>query len=381
MELEDYRKQIDELDQQLLKLFCQRMDLASEIGAYKREHHLPVFNPTREREILQRVTTQSPTELGIYARVLFETIFDLSRSRQDLDSPGAPDMQKMITDALAETPQIFPADSTVAVQGVEGAYSQQAASRLFPRGAISFFKNWDGVFNAVEKGLCQYGILPIENSTNGTVNQVYDLMRNHNFYIVRSVKLQINHQLLANPGVSPLDITEIISHEQALAQCSKYLKAHFPKVKLTPCSNTAIAAQQVSESQRYDLAAICSGACKQLYGLQTLSDQIQNSDYNYTRFICIAPKMQIFPGADRISLMVSVPHTPGSLYRLMSRFSALGVNLLKLESRPLPGRNFEFMFYFDFEASVYSPEIVQLLSQLAASPDVFVLFGCYSEIN
>ena len=212
------------------------------------------------------------------------------------------------------------------------------------------------------------------------MNQVYDLMRNHNFYIVRSVKLQINHQLLANPGANPLDIKEIISHEQALAQCGKYLKEHYPKAKLTPCSNTALAAQQVAESQRTDLAAICSGACKQLYGLQTLADQIQNSDYNYTRFICIAPKMQIFPGADRISLMVSVPHTPGSLYRLMSRFSALGVNLLKLESRPLPGRNFEFMFYFDFEASVYSPEIVQLLSQLAASPDVFVLFGCYSEV-
>ena len=146
MELEDYRNQIDELDQQLLKLFCQRMDLAAAIGAFKREHHLPVFNPTREREILQRMTAQSPAELGTYARVLFETIFDLSRSRQDLASPGAPDMQKMITDALADTPQIFPADSTVAVQGVEGAYSQQAASRLFPRGSISFFKNWDGVF-------------------------------------------------------------------------------------------------------------------------------------------------------------------------------------------------------------------------------------------
>ncbi len=380
MDLEEYRNQIDELDQQLLKLFCQRMDLASAIGAYKRENHLPVFNPTREREILQRMTAQSNPELGTYTRVLFETIFELSRSRQNLAADGAPDMEKMIADALANTPQIFPADSTVAVQGVEGAYSQQAASRLFSRGAISFFKNWDGVFNAVEKGLCQYGILPIENSTNGTVNQVYDLMRNHNFYIVRSVKLQINHELLVNPGVKAADITEIISHEQALAQCGKYLKANFPKAKLTPCSNTALAAQQISESQRKDVAAICSGACKQLYGLQLLADQIQNSDYNYTRFICIAPKMQIFPGADRISLMISVPHTPGSLYRLMSRFSALGVNLLKLESRPLPGRNFEFMFYFDFEASVYSPEIVKLLSQLAASPDVFVLFGCYSEV-
>ena len=134
------------------------------------------------------------------------------------------------------------------------------------------------------------------------------------------------------------------------------------------------------ESGRDDLAAICSAACADLYNLRILADHVQNSDFNFTRFICIAKTLEVYPGANRISLMLTVPHHPGALCQLMAKFSALGVNRLKLESRPVPGRDFEFLFYFDFEASLYDQDIVRLLGQLANSPEFFVLLGCYMEV-
>ena len=379
MELEEYRKEIDQVDAELLKLFRRRMELSAAIGDYKRAHRLPVFNPQREREILAQVCEEAGPQYGTYARQLFETLFDLSRSCQNQSLPGADDLPKAIQRALQETPQIFPPRGSVACQGVEGAYSQIAAERLFPQGSISYFKTWEGVFNAVEKGLCKFGVLPIENSTHGTIVAVYDLMRHHNFHIVRSIKLQVNHVLVANPGVRLDQIKEIFSHEQALGQCSGFLKAH-PQIKATAVENTAVAAKMVMESGRDDVAAICSAACADLYNLRILEDHVQNSDFNYTRFICITKTLEVYPGANRISLMLTVPHHPGALCQLMAKFSALGVNLLKLESRPVPGRDFEFLFYFDFEATIYDPDIVRLLGQLANSPEFFVLLGCYMEV-
>ena len=233
------------------------------------------------------------------------------------------------------------------------------------------------MFAAVEQGLCEYGILPIENSTYGTVNEVYDLMKNYRFHIVRSIKLKVDHSLLVLPGTELSDIKEIFSHEQAIGQCSEFLKAH-PEIKVTVCGNTAAAAKLLRESGRH--ASISSANCANLYGLKKLDTRVQNTDGNFTRFICISKKAMIFPGADRISLMLSLPHRPGALYSLISKFSVLGLNLTKLESRPIAGSDFEFMFYFDIEASVYSPAVLALLDELSRGPEQFVFLGSYSEV-
>ena len=235
------------------------------------------------------------------------------------------------------------------------------------------------MFAAVEQGLCEYGILPIENSTYGTVNEVYDLMKNYRFHIVRSIKLKVDHSLLVLPGTELKDVKEIFSHEQAIGQCSEFLKAH-PGIKVTVCDNTAAAAKMLHESGRHAAASISSAGCANLYGLKKLDTRVQNTDGNFTRFICISKKAMIFPGADRISLMLSLPHRPGSLYSLISKFSVLGLNLTKLESRPIAGSDFEFMFYFDIEASVYSPAVLALLDELSDSPELFVFLGSYSEV-
>lgn len=378
MKLEEIRKDIDKVDSQIADLFKERMALSLDIAKAKQEGNLPVVNASREKEILHRISNEVGEPLDGYARILFNTLFDLSRSYQNNYLSRVSDIGERIEKALEETPKLFPKKAVVACQGVEGSYSQAACEKLFEVPSTMYFNSFEGVFNAVEKGLCQYGILPIENSSYGSVGTVYDLMRNYNFHIVKSIRLRINHSLLAKPGTKLKDVKEIFSHEQAIGQCGEFLKT-LKDVKITICENTARAAKMVAESGRDDVAAICSRDCMELYGLESLNNNIQVSDNNYTRFICISKNLEIYPGANKISLMLTLPHRPSSLYHMIAKFAALGVNLTKLESRPVPGSDFEFMFYFDMEASVYSPELVNLLGQLENQPELFVFLGSYSE--
>jgi len=274
---------------------------------------------------------------------------------------------------------MFPASATVACQGVEGAYSQLACSRLFKLPDVYYFSTFDAVFSAIEKGFCQYGVIPLENSTAGSVNMVYDLMTKHNFHIVRSMRLKVDHNLLVKPGTKLEDVKEIYSHEQAISQCAGFLQG-LKDVKVIPCENTAMAAERVAKSERSDVAALASRSCSKLYGLECLATDVQDKGNNYTRFICISRDLEIYPGADRTSLMMVLPHRPGSLYKVLSRFYALGINLNKLESRPMPDRNFEFMFYFDLETSVYSPQFMQLMGELDTICEEFAYLGSYNEI-
>ena len=242
-----------------------------------------------------------------------------------------------------------------------------------------YFKNFEGIFHAIEQGMCEYGILPIENSTAGSVKKVYDLMIKHNFSIVRTFRLKIEHNLLVNPGTSLSDIKEIYSHEMAIGQCAEFLN-HFKGVKVIPVENTAIAAKMVAESGRSDVAALSSRSCADLYGLSILIPSVQDKDNNRTRFICISKKLEIYPGADKTSIMMMLPHKPGALYRVLARMYVLGINVTKLESRPIPDSDFEFMFYFDLDTSIYSEEFVQLICELDELSEDFKYLGSYTEV-
>ena len=310
---------------------------------------------------------------------LYSLIFELSRSCQSRLLGTKSELTEQIETALQETPPLFPGNAIVACQGVEGSYQQLACERLFKLPNIFYFASFGAVFSAIEKGLCRYGVIPVENSTAGSVNAVYDLMMKHNFRIVRSVRLKIDHNLLVKPGVRLEDVREIYSHEQAINQCAAFLQQH-PGIKVIPCENTALAAKMVADSSRRDIAALSSRECMRLYNLEALAESVQDQGNNHTRFICISKDLEIYPGADRTSLMLTLPHQPGSLYKLLSRFYALGINMNKLESRPMPERNFEFMFYFDLETSVYSPEFKQLMAELPSLCDSFSYLGSYSEV-
>ena len=379
MDIQEIRKEIDRVDDQFVKLFNERMHLSSQIAEVKREQDLPVLNVRREREILNEVAAKSDPELANYSQVLYSLIFELSRSYQEKLLKTESELHKKISRAIGETPALFPQSAHVACQGVEGAYSQLACERIFKNPNIVYFKNFEGVFSAIESGFCQYGILPIENSTAGSVKKVYDLMISHNFSVVRSVRLKVDHNLLAKRGTKLGEIREIFSHEQAINQCADFLQT-LPGVKVTQVENTAVASELVASSDRNDVAALSSRACAELYGLEVLRASVQDEGNNRTRFLCISRNLEIYPGADKTSIMLVAPHKPGALYKILARLYVLGINVTKLESRPIPDRDFEFMFYLDLETSIYSEEFVQLMCELDGMCEEFTYLGSYSEV-
>jgi chorismate mutase/prephenate dehydratase len=380
MELNEIRNLINGVDDEIAKLYVKRMELGREVALYKRGHNIPLENTQREKEILNRVSALMPDEIKLYGKQVFNMLFDTSKAYQSRIADIKSKVRDDIEAALNRGTEPFPIEASVACQGVAGAYSGIAAEKMFELSAISYFKDWDSVFSAVEKGFCTYGVLPIENSAVGSVNGVYDLMRKHNFYIVRSIKLRVQHYLLARAGVSVDKIKEIVSHEQAISQCSAFLKS-LGDVKITVCDNTAQAAKTVAESGREDIACLSARECAGIYGLSVLKSSVQDREGNYTRFIAISKNLEIFEGADKISITVNLPHEAGSLNKILNRFSTTGLNLTKLESRPMPNSPFEFAFYFDFEADATKLEVRNLLAELNNSCDDFLFLGAYKELG
>ena len=379
MDLKEQRQEIDKIDDEMVRLFGARMEVAARIADCKKENNIPILQPSRERAKLQEVADKAGPDMANYTRVLYSMLFELSRSYQSKRSGAVSPLYRQITQAIENTPKLFPQAPMVACQGVEGAYSQIACEKIFKNPFILYFKNFEAVFTAIEQCMCQYGILPIENSTAGSVKKVYDLMIQHNFSIVRTFRLKVDHNLLANPGTKLSDIKEIYSHEQAISQCSDFLQ-NLPGVNVIPMGNTALAAEMVAQSGRKDVAALSSRACAELYGLECLAASVQDKGNNRTRFICISKNLEIYPGSDKTSIMMILNHKPGALYKVLARLYTLGINVTKLESRPIPDREFEFMFYFDLETSIYSEEFVQLMCELDELCEEFKYLGSYTEV-
>ncbi len=378
-DLSEIRKRIDAIDTQICDLFSQRMQCTHEVAEYKRANNKPVLDRGRERAKLADVASKVPEPLRDYSQVLFNLIMEISRAQQSAENNQDSPLADQISRAVSDTPALFPQSAFVACQGVEGAYSQHAADRFFKHATINYYEEFEGVFRAVDQGFCKYGVLPVENSTAGTVNQVYDLMMRHKFSIVRSVRIKVDHNLLALPGAKLEGIRDIYSHQQAINQSRQFLDS-LPNVTVHVAENTAAAAKMVAESGRTDVAALSSCSCAELYNLVALARNVQDSDANYTRFACIAKDLEIYPGADRTSLMVVTKNDPGSLYKVLARFYALDINLVKLESRPIPNSDFDFMFYFDVECPVAAPEFASLIASLDDVCEEYRYLGSYSEL-
>ena len=377
--LDESRAAIDRIDRELVRLFCERMSVSADVAEYKRSVGKPVYDAARERALLCKISELAGPEMEEHTRKLYAGILAISKAYQHERLNTTSKLEKKITAAVKETSPFFPARAKVACQGVEGAYSLKAAEKLFACPDVSFYKTFDDVFAAIDKGECHYGILPIENSTAGSVTQIYDLMSCHRFYIVRALRLKVDHCLLVKSGTRLEDIREIVSHQQALSQCAGYI-ADLPNVKSTAMPNTAKAAEFVKNTDRTDVAAIANKDCADIYGLQLLAEAIQDNGNNYTRFICISKTPEIYPGADKTSIILTVPHKPGSLSRMLTQIDAMNINLTKLESRPIPGQDFEFLFYFDLESPVESPALLRLLGELESSSEKFRYLGTYREM-
>ncbi len=381
MELENIRREINNIDDALVDLFKKRMNCSAMVAEYKKQNSKAIFDKSRERSIVARLTEDCDEQTACYINALYNTIFEVSRSLQSSMIYSNSDLMQRIANAKSSTSEFLPTSPKVACQGVEGAYSTQACDRLFPRGNIVYSDIFENVFEKVISGQCDYGILPLENSLHGSVWQVYDLLKKYQnkVYIVKSVKIPIHHVLVAKPGVKKQDIRQVYSHQQAIGQCSHFLSEN-PQINVNISTNTALAAKFISESDNPEIAAISSAECAELYGLEIIDRDIQNSDNNHTRFICISSKMEIYPSSTKLSVMFSVPHRPGGLFSILARFNILGISLTKLESRPIEGRDFEFLFYAEMDLNGLSPDLLSFLSELDSKPEEFVFLGNYSEV-
>ncbi|MBQ9416229.1 MAG: chorismate mutase [Clostridia bacterium] len=383
MSLAQARDRIDQIDRKLVSLFRERMDVMADVAAVKKKEGKPVLDLQREREKLLSVDEMAGPIYGSYARTLYSTVMSLARANQHRLLDGDGQTKKAFEAAVASTDSMFPERATVACQGVEGAFSQHAADKLFALPQITYYSNFSDVFNAVANGTCRYGVLPLENSTSGSVEAVFEQMTrqtNGPFYIVRSVRLKVDHNLMGIPGSSLDHVRLILSHEQALSQCGAYLRNKFPGVELRACTNTAEAARIVAAEKDPGVLALASSDSASQYGLKILEADVQDNANNYTRFICISRKLEVYPGSGKTSIVLVAEHRPGSLSRVLARFEALQINLTKLESRPVPGHDFEFMFYFDLDCPMYAPRLTQLFNELEQDQQVFRYLGTYTEI-
>ena len=379
MDLKDLRKQIDQVDNELIQLFAQRMQIAEEVARYKRIHNLPTYVPERERQILQEVATKVPEDMKNYAQVMYSMLFELSRSYQRKHNPASMDLYQTIQDAIENTPKIFESSPIVACQGAEGSYSQHACEKMFKSPDIMHFKNYESVFHAVEKGLCRYGVVPIENSVVGSVKTIYELLVRYGFSVVRSYSMRTDYCLIVPKGTKLEDIKTIYSHQRAIVQCTEFL-GNLAGVRLISVESTADAASMVANCSRCDVAAIASRSCASIYGLDVLKSSIQDSSNNRTRFICFSKNLEIYPGADKTTLMMELNHTSGALYKVLARLFIHGINILKLESRVIPDNDFEIMFYFELETSIYSDEFMHLMCELDDLCVDFKYLGSFTEV-
>lgn len=370
-DLNKLRFAIDAADSDLVDAFVRRMEVAGEIAEAKREIGKAVFDPAREKLKLDSVESLAGEKMGKYTRSLYSLLMELSKDYQN---------RILETDKntlhITDTP--FPSSASVACQGTAGAYSEIAARTLFDSPNITFCSTFEDVMLAVSNGSTRYGVLPIENSNAGGVEAVYSLLNRYGVYIVREVKCPVRHSLLAKNGVSLDDISEVISHEQAIHQCSEFLESH-PNIHVSYAKNTAGAARIVAESDRRDIASLSSHRCAELYDLCEIARDVQNTDNNRTRFLCVSREPEIYRDADKTSIVIVTDNKPGALYTVLSRFFALGINISNLVSQPIAGSNFESRFYLDFESPVLSDDFAVLLDTIPSMCREFKYLGTYKE--
>ncbi len=380
-DLQQCRAEIDRLDRQIVALFEERMAVCREVGAYKVAHHLPVLDEERERQVLQ-AKAELLQDAGLRPQViaLFETIMAGSRSLQrrmvtETDPAKAGDLEAY--QAMRHWSGQPLTEQRVLYQGQPGAYCEEAAMGFFGDDCQRMnLKTWDGVFRGVKEGFGDFGVVPIENSSTGSINDVFDLLGQFGCYIVGEQIVPVRHCLVALPDASMDTITDVYSHAQGFAQCRPFLGEH-PKWEHHEMVNTAVAAKFVTESGDSTKAAIASRRAAELYGLQILQSAINENVRNYTRFLIVAAEPRFPEDANKISVRFIIPHREGSLCRILQIFAQAGLNLEKLESRPVPESRWEYSFYADFTGNIRREEMDRGIRELIDAASSFRVLGNY----
>lgn len=373
--LEELREQMDEVDDQIVKLYRERMHLCDEIGAYKVRSGVKVLDRQREREKLQHVTGQMEDEFckkGV--RELFEQLMSMGRKLQ---------YQRLVeAGALGRLPfigvdSLDAEGARVVFPGTEGAYSQAATEHYFGKNCNSFYvKTFREAMEAIEEGSADFAVLPIENSTAGAVDEMYDLLVEFENYIVGETVIPIQNTLSALPGTKFDEIERVYSKGVALMQASKFLEEHGDWQQIS-VANTAIAAKKVRDEQDKSQAAVCSAYAAEVHGLEVLADNINDESGNCTRFIMVTNQKIFLKDASKISLCVEHSHESGSLYHMLSHFIYNDLNMTKIESRPIEGRNWEYRFFIDIEGNLADAAVKNAIRGLREEARSLRILGNY----
>lgn len=374
MELDELRRRIDDIDSQIIDLYTQRMGLSREIAQVKLRTRQTIHNPRRESDIVKRAVELSgdqadPVRLTAFYRALM-------RQSRGLQYEVASERREL--DFLCDKPIRVPVSpQRVACAGLPGSYTHMAAERLYPKAEKLFMQTFEEVLGAVADGLCNCGVLPIDNTTEGSISDVQEGVVRHHMYLTASVALPVRHCLLAPPGATAEGLREVYSHPQALGQCAAYLRRLGVLSKADV--NTSVAAERVARWGDTSKGAVASHLSAELYGLDILDENINDEAENTTRFVAVSPVPLVSPDAGRISLSFTLPHETGSLVNILSAVSEYGLGLVKVQSVPIPQRPWKYRFYVDVLGNIYSPKAKALLYMLFCELEDICFLGNYCE--
>ena len=374
IDLQVSRKQIDEIDSQIVKLFEERMKVANEVAKYKMETGKAVFDKEREHEKLTKLKAMAHNDFNRHGvEELFQQIMSMSRKLQYqlLAAHGSEGRLPFIGVEELETDC-----ARVVYQGAEGSYSQAAMRRFFGENVNAFHvETFRDAMSAIDEGSADFAVLPIENSTAGIVNEIYDLLVEFENYIVGEQVIPIEHCLLALPGTKMEEIKRVYSHPQSLMQSARYLADHdWQQISM---QNNAFAALKVAKEKDKTQAAIASEYAGETYGLEILEKGINDSDSNSTRFIIVTNQKIFRKDAHKISICFEIPHQSGSLYQMISHFIFNGINMTKIESRPIQGKNWEYRFFIDIEGNLNDGAVQNALNGLSEETSKLKILGNY----
>lgn len=365
--LEEIRAKVDAVDEKLLEHFEERMALVKLIAEYKIANHLPIYSGTREQDVMDRALAHLKNDqLADYTREYFTALMNISKDLQGR-LLGEENLRLLREQG-----------GRIVYPGPEGSFSGQAAQEFFGENAVAeAVSSFKEVCVQVAGGKAKYGVLPIENSITGSVLEVIDRIEEFDCFVVGEHRVRIKHCLMGLPDAELTDIQTVFSHPQGLSQCRDYLMENNFTQK--EAQNTAIAAKQVKESNNKSFAAIASEAAAKLYGLRILDYHIQRNANNYTRFVIIAKEYSQNPDSDKVSISFVVANQPGALYHVLSLFDSLKLNIIRLESRPIPEKPWEYKFYLDFNARSDDERIAKVFGQLQLGCGSFRIIGMYKS--
>lgn len=375
LDLQEIRKQIDQVDSQLAALIEQRMRLTADVAEYKMQNGKEIYDPVREKEKLASVRAMAKTPFGEIAMgEIFAQMMTISRryQYQVLGSYG-----NKADGGFKLVENLPTAGARIVYQGVEGAYSHEAALQVFGRDADVYnVPAWDDAMKEVAEGRAAYAVLPIENSSAGAVIDNYDLLLKYDNYIVAETEVSVNHALLGLPDAELSDIKTVISHPQALMQCSEFLKEH-RDWKQIQAENTAGAAKRILADGDVTQAAIASPRAGEIYGLKVLKPSINHNRTNTTRFIVLGKEPVYRLDARKVSVCFETPHVSGALYNMLGHFIYNHVNMLMIQSRPILERNWEYRFFLDIEGSLSDGPVQNALLGLKSEAVFMRILGNY----